>query len=517
MYLRNKFKSGQVVMAVPVGLPLILRYNRKGILERCYIGFHTSENVEVSYNMFDTLYESKLVPVKIPIEGGTTEVYGVLYTGEYENEVGYLPECIEEVLCLKFTEGRSPFNFFAGYAKSTASSMRGAAQVQRWLKYAGFNLLPSFLVPSPLTKESFEYACNHNYTFLNEYIMNYFIYDDDMKIIDVDLECRRVESTWYDSDENGYIHAYCMLDNDEILSMEYYLGSRLKLCKGKYVIIHESNPLISFGKTRSKSFENVLQCKWCGKKLYASESGMLHCNGETCMSTRYTDFTRFLKAYNLPDLDFGTYFNICHKENVKEIRDIFKISPWSQDKIETSLSTLLRALIPYTQVPAKNLIDNFVAKCNDNLNMFHHYIDNPSDISKDFHLTGPYVQNLLRWLSNKNHIKELEHLLDDEHVIISTTGKKFEGAPIFRGKKIMITGEFTHGSHEDIKSILKSYSAEVVETLDLEVDCVVIGSTLENMNSIDIKNAKFMKLPVFEEDAFFSQYEIDEDLQNNLL
>ena len=65
-------------------------------------------------------------------------------------------------------------------------------------------------------------------------------------------------------------------------------------------------------------------------------------------------------------------------------------------------------------------------------------------------------------------------------------------------------------------SILQSYGAEVTDKFGSDIDCVVIGDILENINARNVKSAQNMRIPVMEESTFFDTYDIDSDIQQNL-
>ena len=93
----------------------------------------------------------------------------------------------------------------------------------------------------------------------------------------------------------------------------------------------------------------------------------------------------------------------------------------------------------------------------------------------------------------------------------------FDGAPIFRGKRIFITGSFKHGSMEEISSILNSYSAEVTFDYEGKIDLVLVGDISEGVNGVAVKNAVSLRVPIMKESDFFKRYEIDDDIQQNLV
>ena len=102
--------------------------------------------------------------------------------------------------------------------------------------------------------------------------------------------------------------------------------------------------------------------------------------------------------------------------------------------------------------------------------------------------------------------------INHNHVDIHVSMKKFDGAPIFHGKTIMITGRFKHGSHDEIISILESYDATVVTKFNNSVQCLVIGDTKESIDGLSARYCKANKIPIFTESEFFKRFQIDEDI-----
>lgn len=518
MFLKNEFKSGELVMIMPVGIPVTLQYNPKGILEKVYCSIEDDiTDYEVSYDMFNSLYESKICPVKIPLTGGTTHVKGVLYTGKWHTGEGSLPYCVLSDMCIEFTERPKTYNFFACQVTSTAAKFNGAAACKRWFNMAKFNQLPSFLVPTPLTSVSFNSAVNRIYEFIPEMIMYFVVYDKSgVRYVSTDIKQHYIHKINEYLDEYGNIKGELIFD-DSTLSLDYSDIVRMNIQRRMHIVVDRSGqPLRVFGDSK-KRVSGTISCSVCGKQIITPMHGVVKCPDPHCMSNMYPAFSRFLHCYNLLDMTFGEYKAYVQSGLIREISDIFKLSNWSQYNIETSLSDLLRSIVPVSQVADNNAIVSFTQHCNGNVNMFNYYVENPTAIQSDFHLTGQQIGNLVKWLSDKYNKDTLIHLVDCDNVVITDDGKKFNGSPIFRNKRIMITGDFRHGSHEDIKSILKSYSATVVEKFDIDIDCVIIGSTLDGINSVELKKAKLVNTPIFEEDDFFNQYEIDKDMSENLL
>ena len=518
MYLKNEFKSGELVMSMPVGIPTTLQYNPKGILEKIFCSVeHNFKESEISYDMFNSLYQSKIFPVKIPLTGGTTYVKGVLYTGKWYTGEGDLPNCVLSDMCVDVTEHTDTFNFFACEVKSTAANFNGASACKRWLDMAGFNQLSSFLVPTPLTSSSFNACLNREYRFIPEMIMYFVVYSKSgVRYVSTDIKQHFIHKINQYVDKYGNIKGELIFD-DSTLSLDFSDIVRMNIQRRMHIVLDKSGqPLKVFGDSK-KRVSGTLTCSVCGKQIVSPMHGVVKCPDVHCMSNMYPVFSRFLHFYNLIDMSFGEYKTYVESGLLKNLSDVFNLSNWSDYVVETTLADLLRSVIPVSQVSDNSVIVSFTQHCNGNVNMFSYYIENPDAIQSDFHLTGHQLGNLIKWLSDEYNRNMLIKLLDCDNIVISDNGKKFNGSPIFRNKKIMITGDFRHGSHEDIKSILKSYSADIVEKFDIDVDCVIIGSTLDSINSIEVKKAKLVNIPIFEEDQFFSQYEIDKDMSENLL
>ena len=108
-------------------------------------------------------------------------------------------------------------------------------------------------------------------------------------------------------------------------------------------------------------------------------------------------------------------------------------------------------------------------------------------------------------------------MIDDDHIIITKTNRKFDGIPMLRNKTIAITGIFNHGSLQEVASILNSYSANVVfGNCHEKIDCVIVGNINENVDGSLINRARDENIAVFTESEFFARYDIDSDLRENL-
>lgn len=149
--------------------------------------------------------------------------------------------------------------------------------------------------------------------------------------------------------------------------------------------------------------------------------------------------------------------------------------------------------------------------------MQSHPYQNPEHIASDLNISHPDLNKLVKWLLDGCNVSDINTLLNSPNVNLVETEKKFDGAPIFRNKTICLTGSFIRGSMAEIASIMHSYSAKVVFQFTNTVDCVLVGGTMENIDGKIMRDAKALNKVVMSEDAFFKKYEIDSDINANLV
>ena len=520
MNVYDTFKSGQAIVPIPVGIPVVLRYNMNGILDNMYSDFE--KICEVSTDMFDAYYNNSIGPKKIPLTQGTTWVFGVLYT-DFKYSVKSckdLPEGLLSKMCEDFVRDPMQFRLYACAISSYASSFIGLASAYRFLNLAGFTTIQHVIVPNIPKKHVFEYVLSSKFQFksrLNE-IIGYFVYSNDgYDYVSTDIQQDVVKKIEQYLDCNGYVKIKLQL-SDKIIYMDYSDYVRLKIHNNcnvilncgevRSVVTNDISSILDDGSNRS------MICSICGKPISIPSSGPVSCTDTHCLSRRYPDLIYFLKSYDLPELSFDIYLDHIKSHGLSSFSDIFKLEPWKEYVIKTSLSDLLRSLIPIHVLPNRSIIDVFCQACNGNVNTFNYYINDTKNIQLELHLAGPDASRFLKWLSDSNNVSEIKSMLLSDNIEIINSDKKFNGPPIFRNKTIMVVGDCKHGTFEDMRAILRSYGAEVVGAFNSDVDCVIIGDTLDNINSKELQSAKFLGVPIFSEFQFFERYDIDRDMAN---
>ena len=198
------------------------------------------------------------------------------------------------------------------------------------------------------------------------------------------------------------------------------------------------------------------------------------------------------------------------------ISDVLVLEEFKDFKASSTIFDLLRVYLPFTEVDDSTL-SKFSAGCNNSKSRLEYYIHSPNSLTNDMNLDSRSGSNIVKLFQDPIYSNEILDILYLDNFSLSVENKMFDGAPIFRGKRIFITGSFKHGSMEEISSILNSYSAEVTFDYEGKIDLVLVGDISEGVNGVAVKNAISLRVPIMKESDFFKRYEIDDDIQQNLV
>lgn len=178
----------------------------------------------------------------------------------------------------------------------------------------------------------------------------------------------------------------------------------------------------------------------------------------------------------------------------------------------------MRAAVPVSIVPTFDILERFANKCNNKVESVVYYLNNPGRIEPDLDITDPIIRRFAKWLQDPYNVSTLTTIFS--RVKIDNKLQKFDGAPIFRGVTLGITGKFKRGDYAEIESILRSYAADVVSSIEPGAklpDAIIVGGLNDGISGQMIQKAKIHNIPLQEEDDFFTRYEIDQDMAQNLL
>ena len=526
------------VTLCPAGLPVKLQYNEHGLLQKFTIGFSIDldpvyEDPDAGEFNYNELFAriKQFVPNSISTTGGTTWVYGVFYTDRIPCKEGILPQALFKDYIKDIIDG-GRYEFYAGYVHSLAASFKGPLVIRNFLGSARFNLLPQILVPLTMTDETLQMMMNPSaYPFKYSFIAGFFIFED--------LGCRyshgnllqinvtNEPTPFVDSD--GYLKGEVITESGRTYVFDYSAIVHHGVCKGCTLLMErdEDSKVLSILSTRmgvgvekvpETSGQNV-KCPVCGKTYrVGQDDAPVQCDDPHCLSHQYENAVKMLTALGLPSMSYNSYKSLVDSKKVICLTDFLELPPCKDQEVKTSLANAMYAVIPTDVVPSFNLIERFANKCNNQVETVVYYLENPLRIETDLDITDPMVRRLVTWLQDPYNVSTLTTIFSQ--VTIDSKLQKFDGDPIFRGNTIAITGRFKRGDYPEIKSILMSYDAEVVPSIERGQDLpdvLVIGSLNDGVSGEMIQKAKIHSIPIVYEDDFFQRYEIDQDLAKNLL
>lgn len=509
MLERNLLKAGEYVVSVPLGVKVTLQYKPTGTLEKVWIGYDSDNfnDEKDSKILCSQIFKNSKVPNRVGTNNGSVFVEGILYTDKYPNLAGSLDSEIQKAIIDIIINNEADYNFFAGSAYATSINLGGALQIRNWLKLQGFNILPGCLMltgdPDDIIKKSLQLT-----SFKYELLMGYFVFDKTQnEYLSLNKSQKIIDDIQVYLDKNGYVRSQISFTDDTKLSISYFEMCCKELYPNDLVILDdEGNIITKYPLLDVQIMQHSYTCPFCGK-IYLVNDEYAKCPDTHCFSRSYSDINHFLNTLNLPNLEYSRYLELIDCGKLNTFSDILLIDELSSCIIETSFYQILDAIIPIWAVRNREVIWNLCSTCNNSWDSLEYYISNPNLISSDLGITD---QSLVSWLSDTKNVSTIKEFLNYTNIVISSDIKKFNGAPIFRGKNIWITGRFLHGSTSEIESILRSYSANI--TPAEKADCGIVGDVLEGIDGSKVNMLKNKNIPVFTESEFFNKYQIDEDL-----
>lgn len=518
MFVRNLLQAGDHVTVVPAGIRLSIQYSEFGVLEKVYVGY--ADNQVLHPEILPLLLQNNSVPRKIPIVKGTSFVYGCLYTDEVFNVEGRLDKEVEFNYITEYLKDPSKYTFYAGYIQSYAAGINLPVAIHRWLAAAGFNVLPGYLVPPAIREDTFSTMLKlDTFPFRYPRIQSYIQFrNGKYSFPSTKLKQFVVNNIVKYTNYEGYILAEIQSQNLGSVNTDYSDVIRLNIQKGSVLLVDEENHIVdcyNSAKMIANKQSPKITCSYCGKILVVPAKGKVCCTDSHCISVIYPRVQRMLNMLGLQTLDkedFEAYGKTVH--NIVSLPDILDLDKYKDAKIKIELSKLLHAVVPISVVPTQNAWDAFCSACNNSVESVEYYLQNPDNIS-ELRISSTQLANLPKWIQDMENLNDVIEMIEHPNIEVVASGKRFEGAPIFRDKSIYVTGAFHHGNFEDIKAIFSSYSATVYDKFNTAVDCVVVGSLHDGVDGKSIQKAKQFGIPIFEENDFFAKYEIDRDLAVN--
>lgn len=534
MFVRNLLQSGQLVTLqageyvtiVPFGIPITVQYDDRGLIQKILLNHDKDDWQDISSKFLALVIKLHIIPNKIPVTGGTSYVHGVLLTEDLNSSLRNHPVSLQAELLQKFQADPQSFEFYAGDVTSLAVTFKGAVAVRQWLATAQFNLLPGYVVPRDLNDAQFEHMLKANdackFPMIDSYILYHLDYSISYpKVQHTEVVVDSVKQRFTESGDIVGDISYKSKNADELQTVPYSTIVKYNIHADSIVIRDaELNIIHSISGSDSKKVSQLsrkIQCSSCGRQLIVPDSGSMRCSDPQCNSVLYPRVLQLCKCLNLPLMPFTDYVNYSSTVgSIFSILDIFDIEPYKGIKCEVTLAQGVRAVVPKTIIPGLHQINQLCDACGNSIQTLQYYIQNVDKLKMDLDLEVNAFRRFFDWIASPDNYSDIIEFFKLPNVSLIKQSAKFEGDPIFRDKLIMITGSFIHGSAEEISSILKSYAADVTTTYSDDVNCILIGDAQENIDGHAVIAARKHMIPILTESQFFSQYDIDSDLAENL-
>lgn len=513
-------RPGSFFEVVPIGLQTTLQYNSKGLLEKVFIGYDAIKE-ESGDELLSAIKENKRVPFSIKTKGGTTWVEGVFYTDTVIAESGLSPLCNNRQMIDGIIHNTIETNFYAVRVESLAASFSSSNVIRNWLQMNNFEIVPGHLMPAGVSIEGvMNMIYNKSYPFERKMISGFMVFD--LKetyytpMMNRQLIVRKVSKY---RDVNGYIRAILHTDTGT-KSVSY--TDVVKFNINANTLIHtDSHGRIIFAElTDNKKREkrsNKMNCDICGKPFSIPLTGLARCDDVRCPSNMYQDICHMLSVFELPGMSAERFEEAIKGKDVRTITDVLLLPEYADLQLELPLCKILEGIVPVTICSDSTVFTLLANSCNNSVKVLEYYLNNPEKIESELSANSIFIMRLIAWLKDPENALNVHTLLYSPQITILDRVKKFDGAPIFRGQYILVTGDFLHGQLSEVISIISSYDANVVTEYSPKVKMAVVGQMMSNVDGKALNDCKLASIKIWEEMEFFNHFGIDEDLQTNLL
>ena len=513
-------RPGAYIEAVPAGLLAKLQYNQRGLLEKiCIEQGEGTELREVDKQLFTLLAE--FVPNSVGLSGGTTWVSGVFYTPNIPHTSGKIPFCLYDEY-EKMVRAGEQFTFYASTAKSNASSIKGPMIIRNWLEMSKFNTLPGIVVPQNFTEDTLKMLFNTTTTkFVYPYISGYVIFENLVdRYVEEDLYQTKIKSLSAKLTEYGEMKAHLTTDTGKIVVPYSDAVMFDAQCGSSILFVGGTSKILSARKYDTKKRDRLartLECPVCHKMYAVPLSGPVLCDDPDCASRMFSQICRMTAMFKLPAMDGDKFLKLVKDKQILALSDVLDLPEYKELKFDASVAEVLAAATPVEICADTSVFEQIAHACSQNIKTLMYYLNNPSRMLMELNVHSVPGERFAKWLETNSNILTIEALLSRVHI----KSKDFNipcAAPIFRGRKFILTGGFKRGNYHDIVSILANYGAEVTTDIDEHPDCIVVGSLLSNIDGNILRKGDAAHIVRYDEDDFFESFGIDDDMaRSNLL
>lgn len=520
MFARNLLQAGEYVTLCPLGLPITLQYSERGAVDKVYLNHEEALWHDVTDQILTKLLVNKQIPNHVNANGKICFIRAVAYSSELQYCRGSLPKCTIDKYLLAYVNDPTRFKVYAGdMHKLDDNTYSTAVSVRQWLVMNQFETLPGFVVPTEINELTFESVAKKNFPFRFPLIVSYILFGKNGSVSYplTGLTMFKVDTVTRKMDQCGNILGDVKEKSaDTIHTVPYPQITHYDIQNNSIVVCNsDGNFIYVQNEMNADKLPRKITCSSCGKQLVVPAANVksFKCDDPQCNSVLYPRVLQMLKTFGLPTMTFDRYTEVTEKiGNIFGILDVLELPEYIDIELEVTLEDIARAIIPKEILPGAQQIKELCIGCANSEDAFIYYMQHAEAIISDLGLDEHAFSRLVKWLGANENISDCVEIFNMPNIQLIKAKKSVDGTPIFRDKKIYITGTFFHGTTDDIISILEGYSATVFTKFDQSVDCVVVGDIPENVNGYAINEAKKLNIPVMEEQSFFNIYRIDSDI-----
>ncbi len=511
--------AGSLAYIVPTGLQVTLHYDARGILTNVFEGFGTEK--DMGEDFMKSLVKMGLIPNAVKLTGGSTEIWGAFYSKKFTAPLGLLPNCEYENIKKDIMSGSIGYKFYAGCLKSGATNIIDPTSMTSWITMSRMDMMPNWSIPENANDDMLrQYLSMLGHEFEFPFIAGYIVYERgvDPYYVSTDILTAKVDKVKKYTNTNGNI-MYDVTYGENKITMNYPDAARYNVLKGSQILLSRSHVIWCSDQvsTNTNRLSKRITCEYCGKILDVPESGVMTCNDTMCPSFLFDRVFRFCDKLGIESPTVAQTKKYIKSETLQILPDLLLLPEYAELKIECHLWKLLSAIIPAEIGVTDDWLRHFCNRCNNDYKTVKYYLDGPKRITTELNID--VIPRLLRWLNAHNNISDIDTIINSEQISLINSGKLqgFDAPQLLRNKTIFITGTFTHGTLVDITTILQSYGATVVTSFDEFIQYVLVGDIKDGIDGEAIIGARALHIPVVDESEFFAHYEIDKDLENNLV
>lgn len=516
----NSNMQGAYIQPIPIGLPVTLHYSNNGILVKMSL----NELEDVPLDLISKLVLANVVIQRLQSYKAACAVKGVLVAPvsafKFTKCAGKIPNCFQASMLKLLSSNPEKFKFYAFDISLTDNPELPTTSALNRLTLMKFSAINGVAISSGVSVKTilsqFDKLMETLQPELPE-IMAFYIHDDVSKLVPCNLCCGKVSKFSSFLDKHGYVHGKLLCDfgdGEATIVTPYTQLVKHQLAPNSFVVFDEDANIkfVSSPKFFAKPAPSNITCAVCGKNYSVPiNSLVVSCADPHCASRLYPQIERMLSKFELPELSADEFMALTQSGKLKCLLDIFKLPQYSDRIVSTTMSNLLQAITPVSLLAGDlSIMSKFVHQASSD-SAVSYYIHNPAELGKDLRLSASFVAKFQEYWSDPYNVDTYDAFVACPNIEIEAPGKKFNGDMVLRNKMICLTGEFKHGSYDDMMSIIRSYAGTPVVEFSPQVKCVVVGH-FGTPDPYIIERARAYNIPIYKELDFFNAYQIDEDL-----